>query len=41
MREQITLRLPPALLEQLRKQAQEKGVSVNELIVSLILRAEA
>lgn len=38
-REQITLRLPCKLLEALRTQAQEMGVSVNERIVTLILQA--
>lgn len=38
-REQITLRLPKALLEALRTQAQEMGISVNERIVTLILQA--
>lgn len=35
-REQTTLRLPPELLEKLRQQAQEMGISVNELILILI-----
>lgn len=38
-REQITLRLPCKLLEALRTQAQEMGISVNERIVTLILQA--
>lgn len=33
---QTTLRLPPELLERLRKQAQERGDSVNETIVRYI-----
>ena len=39
MREQTTLRLPGELLERLRGQAQAKGVSVNQLLVTLILQA--
>lgn len=35
-REQTTLRLPPELLEKLRQQAREMGISVNELILILI-----
>lgn len=35
-REQTTLRLPPELLEQIRKQAQEMRVSVNAMILILI-----
>lgn len=38
-REQTTLRLPRALMDQLREQAQAKGVSVNQLLVTLILQA--
>lgn len=36
MREQITLRLPTELLEATRQQAQQKGDSVNEMIVRFI-----
>ena len=32
-REQTTLRLPPELLEQIRRQAQEMGISINGLII--------
>lgn len=32
-REQTTLRLPRALMDQLREQAQERGDSVNETII--------
>lgn len=35
---QITLRLPLELLEQLRRQAQEMGISTNQLLTNLILR---
>lgn len=35
-REQTTLRLPPELMEKLRQQAQEMGLSVNALILVLI-----
>ena len=31
-REQMTLRLPPELMDQLRQRAQEKGYTVNDLI---------
>ena len=34
--EQTTLRLPPELLERLRKQAQKMGISLNQLILVLI-----
>lgn len=35
-REQTTLRLPVELMEQLRRQAQAMGISVNALILMLI-----
>ena len=35
-REQTTLRLPVELLEQLKQQAQEMGISINALILLLI-----
>lgn len=35
-REQTTLRLPAELLEQIRRQAQERGDSVNETIIRYI-----
>lgn len=35
-REQITLRLPPELLDQLREQAQERGYTVNDLILFVL-----
>lgn len=35
-REQITIRLPSELKEQLQKEADEIGVSLNELIIKLI-----
>jgi len=35
-REQTTLRLPVALLEQLRREAQEQGMSFNSLVIDLI-----
>mgnify|MGYP000094944693 FL=1 len=38
-REQTTLRLPAELMERLRQQAQEMGISVNTLILT-ILNAE-
>lgn len=36
MREVTTLRLPSALLEAVRKQAQERGDSVNETVIRFI-----
>lgn len=39
-REQTTLRLPPELLEKLRQQAQEMGISLNTYII-LCLEAGA
>ncbi len=38
MREQTTLRLPTELMDRLRRQAQEIGISLNERIVDLILK---
>lgn len=35
-REQTTLRLPAELLDELRRQAQERGDSLNEMIIRLI-----
>ena len=35
-REQTTLRLPRELMDKLRQQAQEMGISVNALILLLI-----
>lgn len=35
-REQTTLRLPVELMERLRRQAQEMGISTNALILLLI-----
>ena len=32
-REQTTLRLPPELMERLRRQAQEMGISINACII--------
>ena len=38
MREQTTLRLPAELMDRLRQEAQERGISLNERIVDLILK---
>lgn len=38
-REQITIRLPTELMEQLRREAQERGMSFNDYLVALIQRA--
>ncbi len=35
-REQTTLRLPPELMERLRRQAQEMGYTVNDLIMFIL-----
>ena len=35
-REQTTLRLPAELLERLRRQAQERGYTVNDLIMFIL-----
>lgn len=35
-REQLTLRLPEELKEALQKEAQEKGISLNSLIIALL-----
>ena len=35
-REQITLRLQPELLEQLKQEAQERGISFNDYVMWLI-----
>ena len=35
-REQITIRLPAELMEQLRREAQEKGYTVSDLIVFIL-----
>lgn len=32
-REQTTLRLPPGLLERLREQARERGMSLNDYVL--------
>jgi predicted DNA binding CopG/RHH family protein len=39
MREQTTIRLPAELMEQLRREAQERGMSFNDYLVALIQRA--
>lgn len=36
MREQVTLRLPEELLDALRRQAQERGDSLNETIIRFV-----
>ena len=35
-REQTTLRLPVELLERLRRQAQERGYTINDLIMFIL-----
>ncbi len=35
-REQTTLRLPPELMERLRKQAREMGISVNAVEITCL-----
>lgn len=35
-REQMTIRLPVQLMEQLRREAGERGVSVNALLIILL-----
>ena len=37
-REQLTLRIPEELKEALQKEAQEKGISLNALIIQLLQR---
>lgn len=37
-REQLTLRIPEELKEALHKEAQEKGISLNALIIQLLQR---
>ena len=37
-REQTTIRLPAELLEQLKREADRMGISVNERIVALIIK---
>ncbi len=37
VKEQITLRLPKELLEQFRKEAAKKGISLNAYIVFMLL----
>lgn len=39
MREQTTIRLPAELMEQLRREAQERGVSFNDYLLVLIHKA--
>lgn len=39
MREQTTIRLPTELMEQLRREAQERGVSFNDYLLVLIHKA--
>ena len=39
-REQTTLRLPSELAEQLREQAQEMGMSLNAVILSILSEAQ-
>ena len=36
MREQTTLRLPPELKEELQREAQENGMSLNDYLLWLI-----
>lgn len=36
MREQTTLRLPVELMDKLRRQAQERGYTVNDLIMFIL-----
>lgn len=36
MREQTTLRLPTELMDRLRRQAQERGYTVNDLIMFIL-----
>lgn len=36
MREQTTIRLPAELMEQLKQEAEEKGYTVNDLVMFIL-----